>query len=62
MPWISVHREVDGTKLRKLYRTIGCSKFEALGILNFLWFWGMENADDTGLVRDSDLDILSRYL
>ena len=62
MPWISVHQEVDGTKLRRLYRTIGCSKFEALGILNFLWFWGMKNADETGLVRDSDLDILSRYL
>ena len=47
MPWISVHQEVDGTKLRRLYRAIGCSKFEALGILNFLWFWGMKNADET---------------
>ena len=52
MPWISVHQEVDGTKLRRLYRAIGCSKFEALGILNFLWFWGMKNADETGLVGD----------
>lgn len=62
MPWISVHQEVDGTKLRRLYRAIGCSKFEALGILNFLWFWGMKNADETGLVKDADLEVLSRYL
>lgn len=62
MAWISVHQEVDGTKLRRLYQTIGCSKFEALGILNFLWFWGMKNADETGLAKDTDLDVLSRYL
>lgn len=62
MAWISVHQEVDGTKLRRLYQAIGCSKFEALGILNFLWFWGLKNADETGLVRDADLDVLSRYL
>lgn len=42
MAWVSVHQEVDGAKLRRLYKTIGCSKFEALGILNFLWFWGMK--------------------
>jgi len=62
MAWVSVHQEVDGSKLRRLYKAIGCSKFEALGILNFLWFWGMKNADETGLVSDADLDVLSRYL
>lgn len=62
MAWVSVHQEVDGSKLRRLYKTIGCSKFEALGILNFLWFWGMKNADETGLVSDADLEVLSRYL
>lgn len=56
MAWVSVHQEVDGAKLRRLYKTIGCSKFEALGILNFLWFWGMKNADENGLVVDADLD------
>ena len=30
--------------------------------LNFLWFWGMKNADETGLVKDADLEVLSRYL
>lgn len=62
MAWVSVHQEVDGSKLRRLYKAIGCSKFEALGILNFLWFWGMKNADETGLVSDADLEVLSRYL
>ncbi len=58
----SVPQEVDGSKLRRLSTAIGCAKFEALGILNFLWFWGMKNADETGLVSDADLDVLSRYL
>lgn len=62
MAWVSVHQGVDGPKLRRLYRTIGCSKFEALGILNFLWFFGMGNADENGLVQDADLDVLNRYL
>lgn len=62
MAWVSVHQDVDGGKLRKLYQAIGCSKFEALGILNFLWFWGLKNADETGLVEDADLSVLSRYL
>lgn len=62
MAWISVYEEVDGKKLRKLYQTVGCSKFEALGILNFLWFWGMKNADETGLIEDVELDDIARYL
>ena len=62
MAWVSVHQDVDGAKLRRLYKTIGCSQFEALGILNFLWFWGMKNADENGLAVDADLDVLSRYL
>lgn len=62
MAWISVYEEVDGKKLRKLYQAIGCSKFEALGILNFLWFWGMKNADETGLIEDVELDDIARYL
>lgn len=62
MAWISVHQDVDGTKLRRLYKAIGCSKFEALGILNFLWFWGLKNADETGMAQDADLDVLGCYL
>lgn len=52
--WVSVHQEVDGPKLRKLARILETSKAEALGVLNFLWFWGMNNADETGLVLEAD--------
>ena len=50
MAWISVHEDVNGPKLRRLAKSLGCSKAEALGILNFLWLWGLRNADATGKV------------
>ncbi len=53
MAWISVYQEVDGPKLRKLARLLNASKAEALGILNFLWFWGMNNSDETGLILEA---------
>ena len=62
MAWISVHESVDGPKLRKLYKRLGCSKFEALGILNFLWFWGLMNAEKDGLILYADKDDIERYL
>lgn len=54
MAWISVHEGVDGPKLRALYKQLGCSKFEAVGILNFLWFWGLSNATKEGLILYAD--------
>ena len=54
MAWISVYQEVDGPKLRKLSKMLSTCKAEALGILNFLWFWGMVNADETGKVLEAD--------
>lgn len=62
MAWISVHESVDGPKLRKLYKQLGCSKFEALGILNFLWFWGLTNAEKDGLILYADKSDIERYL
>lgn len=62
MAWISVHESVDGPKLRNLYKKLGCSKFEAVGILNFLWFWGLTNADKSGLILCADKEDVSRYL
>lgn len=62
MAWISVHESVDGPKLRKLYKKLGCSKFEALGILNFLWFWGLMNAEKDGLILYADKSDIERYL
>lgn len=54
MAWISVWQEVDGPKLRKLSKALDTCKAEALGILCFLWFWGMNNADETGRVLEAD--------
>ena len=54
MAWISVHEDVDGPKLRKLAKGLGTDKATALGILVFLWFWGLRNADETGLILDAD--------
>lgn len=54
MAWISVHEDVDGPKLRKLAKRLGTDKATALGILVFLWFWGLRNADETGLILDAD--------
>lgn len=62
MAWISVHETVDGPKLRKLHKSLGCSKFEALGILNFFWFWGLQNANRQGLILCADEDDIARYL
>lgn len=62
MAWISVHESIDGPKLRNLHKRLGCSKFEAVGILNFLWFWGLENAEKDGLVLYADKEDIERYL
>ena len=62
MAWISVHESVDGPKLRNLYKKLGCSKFEALGILNFLWIWGLTNAEKDGLILFADKEDIERYL
>lgn len=62
MAWISVHESVDGPKLRNLFKRLGCSKFEAIGILNFLWFWGLANAEKDGLILYADKEDIERYL
>lgn len=62
MAWISVHESIDGPKLRSLYKRLGCSKFEAVGILNFLWLWGMRNADKGGYVMYADEEDVLKYL
>lgn len=54
MAWISVHACVDGPKLRDLRKKLGCSKFEATGILVYLWLWGLENAEKNGHILSAD--------
>lgn len=54
MAWISVDQKLIGGKLRKLYKAIGCSQSEAIGILVTLWLWGIDNADEAGLIVSAD--------
>lgn len=60
--WISVHDSIDGPKLRDLYKKLEISKFEATGILVYLWQWGLHNADKEGLLLNVDSDDIERYL
>lgn len=54
MAWISVDQKLIGGKLRSLYKGIGCSQNEAIGILITLWLWGIDNADMGGLIVSAD--------
>lgn len=54
MAWISVDQKLIGGKLRTLYKEIGCSRNEALGILITLWLWGIDNTDMDGLIPSAD--------
>ena len=60
--WISVHTSIDGPKLRGLRKKLGCSKFEATGILVFLWLWGLENAEKGGRLLHADKDDIVDYI
>ena len=62
MAWISVHESIDGPKLRELLKVLNCSKYEAVGILCFPWFWGLKNADKDGLILNADEEDISLYL
>ncbi len=54
MAWISVDQKLIGGKLRSLYKAIGCSQNEAIGILITLWLWGIDNAEMDGLIVSAD--------
>lgn len=66
MAWISVHEDVDGPKLRKLAKLVGCSRLEALGALVAIWLWSIKNADESGLIKSADrsdiADVISAKL
>lgn len=62
MSWVAVHKSVNGPKLRKLYKKLKCSKFEALGMLVFFWMWGQDNANKDGCIMDADREDIERYL
>lgn len=54
MAWISIHDKIDGPKLRDLRSKLGCTKGEAMGILQSLWMWGQNNANKDGLILNAD--------
>lgn len=62
MAWISIHDTIDGPKLRDLYKTLGISKFEATGMLVFLWQWGLQNADESGCLISIDREDVERFM
>lgn len=62
MAWISVDQRLLGGKLRKLYKAIGCSRNEAVGILVSLWLWGVDNTDEEGLIQGADRDDLEETI
>lgn len=62
MKCTSIYKSIDGPKLRRLYKALGCSKPEAIGILYILWDWGLDNADEDGILVGLGKDDVSRYL
>lgn len=62
MAWISVDQKLIGGKLRRLYKSIGCSQNEAIGILVVLWLWGIDNADENGLIVSADRDDIAEVI
>lgn len=62
MAWISVHETIKGPKLRELRKLLGCSQFEAIGILNCLWLWGLENTTKDGLILCAEEDDIVQFI
>jgi len=62
MAWISVHDSLYGPKLRELYHRLGCSEFEAVGLLVSLWMWGLQNATAEGKIPHTGRADIERYL
>ncbi len=62
MPWIAVHEDVLGSKLRGLRKSIKCSDAEALGILTYMWLWARKNTDKTGLIASADREDVAKAL
>lgn len=54
MAWLEIHEEVDGPKLRLFRKESKLNGFEALGVLVYLWIWGIKNADKSGLLLNAE--------
>lgn len=62
MAWISVHETIKGPKLREFRKRLGCSEFEATGVLVYLWLWGLDNATKDGLILSADEDDIVQFV
>ena len=62
MAWISVHETIKGPKLREFRKQLGCSEFEATGVLIYLWLWGLDNATKDGLILSADEDDIVQFV
>jgi hypothetical protein len=51
---MAVHDDVFGPQIRTLAKAIGCSIYEARGIVISLWRWSFDNADDVGRIISAD--------
>jgi len=54
MSWVEIHDEILGTKLRGLRKRLNCSDVCAVGVLAVLWLWASKNADEEGLLANTD--------
>ena len=58
MAWIESHQELARhPKTRRLARTLSCSLPQAVGHLQFLWWWALDYAPDGDLSAFTDEDI-----
>jgi hypothetical protein len=58
MAWIESHQELGNhPKLKKLCRVLTISQPQAVGHLQFLWWWSLDYCDDGDLSRFDALDI-----
>ena len=55
MVWISMYRDIlTHPKLRRLMKSSGMSRNEAVGTLFSVWAWGVDNARRDGLMIETD--------
>ncbi len=54
MPWVEIHEEILGPKLRGLRKRLECSEATAIGLLAVLWLWASKNADENGILKNTD--------
>lgn len=58
MAWIESHQELrNHPKSKRLARLLDVSRYEAVGILQWLWWWALDYAPDGDISRFTDDDV-----